>query len=352
MAGWAANNKFTLFGGLRSSAQMFSYELALGLSLGGRDHAGRLFRMQDIVDRAGRRLLELELCRPQLLAFLSTSWPPRAEANRTPFDLPEARDRAGRRLPHRVLLDAVRPDADGRVRAHDHRRRAGHEPVPGRLACPLRLCRRALRQPLAAPGSCAKCWPRSSSSSGCAARCPASATTSSWTSAGRCSCRWPSLNILATALVLVLAALDRHHPLLRVRALALVSALVMIGQRNPIYSAFALIADARSLSGHLRPAGLPVHRRAADGRLRRRDHGAVPVRDDAAQREARAGPRGRQPRLKARHSRWRSCSRQVAVVPGAQRPRRAAAASTPRRAASRASCSRPSTSTCSRPPRS
>src|SRR4051812_18050247 len=32
MAGWAANNKYTLLGGLRSSAQMFSYELALGLS--------------------------------------------------------------------------------------------------------------------------------------------------------------------------------------------------------------------------------------------------------------------------------------------------------------------------------
>src|SRR5258706_4592026 len=32
MAGWAANNKYTLIGGLRSSAQMFSYELALGLS--------------------------------------------------------------------------------------------------------------------------------------------------------------------------------------------------------------------------------------------------------------------------------------------------------------------------------
>ena len=49
MAGWAANNKFTLLGGLRSSAQMFSYELALGLSWVGVIMLAGSFRIGDIV---------------------------------------------------------------------------------------------------------------------------------------------------------------------------------------------------------------------------------------------------------------------------------------------------------------
>ena len=50
MAGWAANNKYTLIGGLRSSAQMFSYELALGLSWVGVIMLAGSFRIRDIVD--------------------------------------------------------------------------------------------------------------------------------------------------------------------------------------------------------------------------------------------------------------------------------------------------------------
>ena len=64
MAGWAANNKYTLLGGLRSSAQMFSYELALGLSwVGVIMLAGsfRIARHRDARRRAG--LLALELLR-------------------------------------------------------------------------------------------------------------------------------------------------------------------------------------------------------------------------------------------------------------------------------------------------
>src|SRR6185295_15822028 len=49
MAGWASNNKFTLIGGLRSSAQMFSYELALGLSWVGVILLAGSLKIQDIV---------------------------------------------------------------------------------------------------------------------------------------------------------------------------------------------------------------------------------------------------------------------------------------------------------------
>src|SRR6185295_12988507 len=49
MAGWAANNKYTLLGGLRSSAQMFSYELSLGLSWVGLVMLSGSLRIEDIV---------------------------------------------------------------------------------------------------------------------------------------------------------------------------------------------------------------------------------------------------------------------------------------------------------------
>jgi NADH-quinone oxidoreductase subunit H len=89
MAGWAANNKFTLMGGLRSSAQMFSYELALGLSWVGLILLAGSFRITDIVaDQAGG-IWHWNFLR-QLPAFLVYVVAGTAEANRTPFDLPEA----------------------------------------------------------------------------------------------------------------------------------------------------------------------------------------------------------------------------------------------------------------------
>jgi len=90
MAGWAANNKYTLIGGLRSSAQMFSYELALGLSFVSLILVAGSFRIHDIVDsQAGFFLFKWNSFR-QLPAFLVFLVAATAEVNRTPFDLPEA----------------------------------------------------------------------------------------------------------------------------------------------------------------------------------------------------------------------------------------------------------------------
>ena len=90
MAGWAANNKYTLIGGLRSSAQMFSYELALGLSFVTLIMVAGSFRIRDIVDsQAGWFLPNWNAVRqfPAFIVFLVAAT---AEVNRTPFDLPEA----------------------------------------------------------------------------------------------------------------------------------------------------------------------------------------------------------------------------------------------------------------------
>ena len=88
-AGWAANNRYSLMGGLRSSAQMFSYELALGLSWVGVILLAGSFRISDIVYSQDGWFWNWNAVR-QLPAFLVYVVAATAEVNRTPFDLPEA----------------------------------------------------------------------------------------------------------------------------------------------------------------------------------------------------------------------------------------------------------------------
>ncbi len=86
LGGWASNNKYALLGGLRSSAQMVSYELAMGLStIGVLLMAGSL-SMVDIV-KAQTNIPFIVL---QPLAFVIFMITALAETNRAPFDLPEA----------------------------------------------------------------------------------------------------------------------------------------------------------------------------------------------------------------------------------------------------------------------
>ena len=106
---------------------------------------------------------------------------------------PRGRGRAGRRLPHRVLQPEVRAVLPGRVHQHGDRLRAGHDAVPRRLARAVldrpRVGRARTPATGRSCGSWARCSSSSSSSSGCAARCPGCATTSSWRSAGSGSSR-------------------------------------------------------------------------------------------------------------------------------------------------------------------
>lgn len=89
LAGWAANSKFSLLGGLRSSAQMFSYELSLGMSWVGLIMLVGSFKIADIVAYQSGWFWHWNMF-PQFLAFLIYFISAAAEVSRTPFDLPEA----------------------------------------------------------------------------------------------------------------------------------------------------------------------------------------------------------------------------------------------------------------------
>lgn len=94
LAGWSSNNKYSLLGGLRSSAQMVSYEIALGLSLVGVLLQAGSFSLRDIVNaQAGRFLYILprwNIFHWQFVGFFVYLMAAYAETNRIPFDLPEA----------------------------------------------------------------------------------------------------------------------------------------------------------------------------------------------------------------------------------------------------------------------
>jgi NADH-quinone oxidoreductase subunit H len=85
LAGWSSNSKYPLFGGLRSSAQMISYELSLGLGVVGVLMICGTLSLRGIVE-AQRGLWNIFL---QPVGFLVYFMSAIAETNRLPFDLPE-----------------------------------------------------------------------------------------------------------------------------------------------------------------------------------------------------------------------------------------------------------------------
>ena len=89
MAGWASNNKYALLGGMRSAAQIVSYEVPLTISLLGAVMLAGSLSMVDIVEAQGPYFWRWYWL-PQILGFGIYFVAATAEANRTPFDLPEA----------------------------------------------------------------------------------------------------------------------------------------------------------------------------------------------------------------------------------------------------------------------
>jgi len=93
LAGWSSNSKYPLLGGLRSSAQMISYELSLTLSVVGVLLMANSFNLTDIIKAQAahpeRGILGWNIW-PQLIGFFCFFTAAVAETNRVPFDLPEA----------------------------------------------------------------------------------------------------------------------------------------------------------------------------------------------------------------------------------------------------------------------
>lgn len=87
LSGWSSNNKYSLLGGLRSSAQMISYELSLGLSIIGVLMVAGTLQLDKIVEAQYGWQWNIFLQPVGFLTFLVASF---AETNRLPFDLPEA----------------------------------------------------------------------------------------------------------------------------------------------------------------------------------------------------------------------------------------------------------------------
>lgn len=87
LGGWASQNKYSLLGGIRASAQIISYELAMGLAVMG------VLMMTGTASLEGIVLYQKAhgwLWLPQIVGFIIYFITAIAETNRTPFDLPEA----------------------------------------------------------------------------------------------------------------------------------------------------------------------------------------------------------------------------------------------------------------------
>ena len=90
LAGWSSNNKYSLLGGIRSSAQMVSYEIAMGMStipvllLAGNVSLNRIVEQQAVLGPLSWNVATATLA---WLVFMIAAF---AETNRLPFDLPEA----------------------------------------------------------------------------------------------------------------------------------------------------------------------------------------------------------------------------------------------------------------------
>ena len=145
IAGWASNSKYAFLGALRASAQMVSYEIAMGFCLVVVLMVSGSLNMTEIVLQQDRGYFA-----ERGVNFLSWNWLPLlpiffvyfisglAETNRHPFDVVEGESRDRGRPHDRVLGHVLRHVLPGGVRQHVARLHPGGGDVPGRLAAPDR----------------------------------------------------------------------------------------------------------------------------------------------------------------------------------------------------------------------
>ncbi len=87
LAGWSSGSKYSLLGGIRSSAQMISYEISMGFSIGGVLLFAESLRPLAIVESQGAWMWNAWIQPIGFITFVVSAF---AETNRLPFDLPEA----------------------------------------------------------------------------------------------------------------------------------------------------------------------------------------------------------------------------------------------------------------------
>jgi NADH-quinone oxidoreductase subunit H len=90
LAGWGSNSKYSLIGAMRSGAQMISYELSVGISILTIVVLTDTMQLSQIVERQADGWFIFKGHLPALIAFVIYLIAGNAEANRGPFDLPEA----------------------------------------------------------------------------------------------------------------------------------------------------------------------------------------------------------------------------------------------------------------------
>ena len=165
LAGWSSNSKYPFLGGVRSTSQMISYELSLGLSVVPIFLVMGELNLPKIVEyqiQNGWSILPLTNLHTFVPGLFGGTTPdggasigdaaavdPDADLvfrlhgihlrRDEPPSLRSARgrDRTRRGLPHGIFLDEVRPVFPGRIRGHDHWLLADRDALPGRLARPV-----------------------------------------------------------------------------------------------------------------------------------------------------------------------------------------------------------------------
>ncbi len=141
LAGWASNNKYALLGGLRSSAQMISYELPMAMAIAAPLLMLNTLSFRQLVDAQSGFYFGLHSALDHLPGAVSADRQLHPVYHRglrrnqsRAVRSAGSRKRTGRRIPHRILQHEVRGVLHGRIRQHGDGLLRRDAAVPGRLA--------------------------------------------------------------------------------------------------------------------------------------------------------------------------------------------------------------------------